>query len=119
MEFNKISIDNGLSLDGVRLRGVNEYSIVQNNHGQYIGNTAHLTLDMDVFLSGDGGERAKSTDITVYEKKYIGMKESTYEISFELPEHQFKILKKSKAWKEIQDMLSVFEKEVQMNNGEV
>lgn len=108
MALNKILIDDGLYLDGVRLRGVNKYFITQNNQSKYIGDVARLTLDMDISLSCEHDEYEKSADITIYEKGYYGIKENTCLISFELPEHQFEMLTKSKAWAEVNTMLNEF-----------
>lgn len=108
MALDKISIDDGLCLNGVRLRGVNKYFITQDNQSKYIGDVARLTLDMDISLSCEHDEYEKNADITVYEKDYYGIEEKTCLISFELPEHQFEMLTKSKAWAEVNTMINGF-----------
>lgn len=47
--LHRLKVDNGIFLDGKRLYGIREYSVVQNKEDDQ----ATLTIEMDVTILGD------------------------------------------------------------------
>lgn len=107
MGLHRLEIRNGLFLDGMRLRCVNEYSITQNDC-----ESANLLLDMDVntMRVSRGCKKEIYVDsVRSIEKQYIGGKHKEILFQFKLSESQFEEIVKTRVWKELNNMLNAFQ----------